>query len=231
MISIKENLASIQDRIVSAAHRAGRDPASVTLVAVSKKKPLTAVLEAASAGQKIFGENYFQDAKEKILACPERLSWHFIGHVQSNKAKPVAELFDMVETVDRLKLARALDKHARNCDRMLSVLLQVNVGRDPKKSGVMPEDIEPLLRGITEFANLKLKGFMTMPPFMANPEDVRPFFRRLRLLAEDFRERGFFAGPDQIQLSMGMSADFEVAIEEGATLVRVGTALFGPRSV
>ena len=231
MIVIKENLAIIQDRIASAARRAGRDPASVSLVAVSKKKPLSAVLEAASAGQNIFGENYLQDAKEKILACPEKLSWHFIGHVQSNKAKAVAELFDMVETVDRLKLARALDKHARNCDRILSVLLQVNIGRDPKKSGVMPEDIEPLLTGISEFTNLRLKGFMTITPFMANPEDVRPFFRRLRRLAEDFQERGFFADIDQVQLSMGMSADFEIAIEEGATLVRVGTALFGPRPV
>ena len=229
MTDIKNNLLDIHRRIAAAAQRAGRQPEEISLVAVSKKKPLSDVLAAHAAGQNIFGENYLQDAREKIEQCPEKLCWHFIGHVQSNKARQVAEFFDMVETVDRLKLAKALDKYAGQLQRCLDVLLQVNIGREPQKSGVLPEDAAELAAKVAALPHLRLKGLMAMPPFSADPENSRPYFRRTRELAAELETKGLFADLERIELSMGMSGDFEVAIEEGATLVRVGTALFGER--
>lgn len=229
MSDIKENLEKIRERIATAALRAGRDPQSVSLVAVSKKIDSRLIEEACACGQTIFGENYMQEAKEKISRLPAAASWHFIGHIQSKKAKDAATLFDLVHTVDRLKLARALDRHAGLAGRTLPVLVQINVGGEAQKEGVTPEHAEELLVSMGELPNLKVKGLMTMPPFMDDPEDVRPFFRTLRQLAEHFAAKGYFDRSKGFDLSMGMSGDFEVAIEEGATLVRVGTALFGPR--
>jgi hypothetical protein len=229
MSAIKENLEKIRERIAAAALRAGRDPHSVGLVAVSKKIDNQLIAEAIACGQRIFGENYMQEAKEKISRLPSAVQWHFIGHIQSKKAKDAAALFDLVHTVDSLKLARALDKHAGLAGRTLSVLVQINVGGETQKEGVAPEHAEELLAAMGELANLKVRGLMTMPPFMDNPEDARPFFRTLRQLAEHFAAKGYFDRSKGFELSMGMSGDFEVAIEEGATLVRVGTALFGPR--
>jgi pyridoxal phosphate enzyme (YggS family) len=230
MSAIQKNLEKIRERIETAALRAGRDPQSVKLVAVSKKIDSHLIEEAIAAGQTIFGENYMQEAKEKINRLQAAVQWHFIGHIQSKKAKDAAALFDLVHTVDNLKLARALDKHAGLAGRTLSVLVQVNVGGEAQKEGVAPENAEELLVSMGELTNLKVRGLMTMPPFMSNPEDVRPYFRTLRQLAEHFAQKGHFDRRDGFELSMGMSGDFEVAIEEGATLVRVGTALFGPRS-
>lgn len=190
---------------------------------------LQQIEQAAQCGQSLFGENYLQDAKGKIEQFKGQAEWHFIGHIQSNKAKAVASLFDFVHTVDRLKLAKALDKHAGQLDKKLSVLVQVNVGEEEQKAGVLPADTEKLIQSLQTLTNLKVCGLMTMPPFKKNPEEVRPYFRQLRLLAENFARKNYFASRSRFELSMGMSGDFEIAIEEGATLVRVGTAIFGQR--
>ena len=229
-MSIRENLAAIRARMAAAATRAGRAPESVTLVAVSKYVPVERIAEAMAAGQELFGENYLQEAEEKIGQLPAALKWHCIGHLQSNKAKAAATLFHMVETVDRIKLARALDRHAAEAGRLLPVLIQVNVGREAQKAGVLPEEATALLGEMRELAHLEVRGLMTMPPFFDQPEAARPYFRALRELAEALASKGLLGTHGAIELSMGMSGDFEVAIEEGATLVRVGTALFGARS-
>lgn len=228
-MTIAEKLECIRQRMAAAARRAGRDSGSVRLVAVSKRVPVDRIAEAVAAGQLLFGENYLQEATEKIGRLDPAINWHFIGHLQSNKTKAAAELFGMVETVDRLKLAKALDKHAAAAGRTLSVLMQVNVGREPRKAGAAPEAAETLLREINALGHLAVKGLMTMPPFFDQPERARPFFRELRLLSEELAGKGLLGAHGPIELSMGMSGDFEVAIEEGATLIRVGTALFGAR--
>lgn len=229
METIAENFASIRERIEAAVRRAGRDPATVRLVAVSKRVDLVGIQDAVAAEQTLFGENYLQEAQLKIKALGGRVKWHFIGHLQSNKAALAADLFSCIETVDRLKLAKALEKHLAGSDRRLPVLLQVNVGREVQKSGVLPEDAEALLRQVNEMPHLQVRGLMTMPPFMADPEAVRPSFSQLRGMAEELTAKGLLGKHGPVELSMGMSGDFEVAIEEGATLVRVGTALFGER--
>ncbi|ADH85265.1 YggS family pyridoxal phosphate-dependent enzyme [Desulfurivibrio alkaliphilus] len=249
MTDIGANLAAVKARIAAAARRSGRDPASVRLVAVSKRVEAERIVTAVAAGQRLFGENYLQEAQAKIsrvnelLAGPEagpeasldptgkaEVSWHFIGHLQSNKAKAAATTdFTMVETIDRLKLARALDRHAAAAGRLLPVLVQVNVGGEAQKAGVMPEQAPELLRSLAELPALRVMGLMTMPPMAAHPEESRPHFARLRQLAEEFARQGLLGAHGSPLLSMGMSADFEVAVEEGANLVRVGTAIFGPR--
>lgn len=216
--------------MAAAARRAGRDPATVQLVAVSKKTAVTRIAEVARAGQLLFGENYLQEATAKVALLGPPLRWHFIGHLQSNKARQVAELFDMVETVDRLKVGRALDGHLGKIGKVMAVLVEVNIGREPQKSGVLPEEVAELLLGLAACRQLRVLGLMTMPPFCREAEEVRPYFRQLRQLAESLTAQGLLGREGPVELSMGMSADFEVAIEEGATLVRVGTALFGERA-
>lgn len=230
MTAVEKNLEEIRGKIARAAWRCGRDPETIQLVAVSKKIDPALIQEAIAAGQRLFGENYMQEAREKISAVKEKVQWHFIGHLQSNKAKDAAYFFDAVHTVDRLKLAKALDKYAGQAGKNLSVLVQVNVGEEPQKEGIATQDAEALLRSMQGLSHLTIAGLMTMPPFYDDPEAVRPYFRKLRQLAEDFAAKGYFAGKKDFELSMGMSGDFEVAIEEGATLVRIGTAIFGPRS-
>ncbi len=229
MSGIAENLIIIRERIAAAARRAGRNPGEVRLVAVSKRVGLDQIREAMAAGQTLFGENYLQEAELKVKALGRRVKWHFIGHLQSNKAKLASEFFDCVETVDRLKLGATLDRHLAAVGRRLPVLVQVNVGRESQKSGVLPEDAETLLRGLGELENIEARGLMAMPPLCHDPETSRPYFRELRQLADTLAAKGLFAGSGPVELSMGMSGDFEVAVEEGATLVRVGTALFGER--
>ncbi len=230
--TIAENIEAVQKRMRQAALRAGRDPDSVRLVAVSKRKSAGLVAEALAAGQELFGENYLQEAQAKIVS-PELVGkgvrWHFIGHLQSNKARLAAGLFACLETLDSIKLARALEKRLAELERTLAVLVQVNVGRESQKAGVLPEEAERLCRELAGCPHLLLRGLMTMPPFSEDPEQSRPFFRQLRILAEELAAKGLFPGNREPELSMGMSGDFEVAIEEGATLVRVGTALFGER--
>jgi len=226
---ISDNLRQIKANIATAANKAGRDPQTVKLVAVSKYVPIERLQEAVDAGQRLFGENYLQEAAEKIERLKGDISWHFIGHLQSNKAKQAASLFPMVETVDRLKIARALDNQASQLGKELSILIQVNVGREAQKSGVLPEEAPKLLRAIQAETNLKVCGLMTMPPFFDAPEKSRPFFRQLKELADQLACKRLFTDNSHVELSMGMSGDYEVAIEEGATIVRVGTALFGSR--
>ncbi|PIE55694.1 MAG: YggS family pyridoxal phosphate-dependent enzyme [Desulfobulbus propionicus] len=226
---IAERLEQVRETIGQAALRAGRTPGDITLVAVSKRQSVTQIATAVACGQLAFGENYLQEAQEKIEACPQQINWHFIGHLQSNKARLAARLFQVIETVDRLKTARLLDKEARS-GTGLSILVQVNVGEDPRKSGVAAQQLPGLLEAIHTQTTLRVEGLMTMPPYNPDPEASRPHFARLRALAEENAARGFFADTSQVALSMGMSGDFQVAIEEGATLVRIGTSIFGERT-
>jgi hypothetical protein len=225
MTPIAQNLAEVRRRINAAAQRAGRDPAAVRLLAVSKTMPVEMVREAVAADQRLFGENYLQEARPKIEALGQAASWHFIGHLQSKKAKAVVALFELIHGVDRLKLAQALDAAAAQMGKVQDILIQVNLAEEATKSGVAPEAAPELLREISRLPHLRVMGLMTMPPFLA-PEAVRPYFRALRELRDRLTD---LSGHSLPELSMGMSGDFEVAIEEGATLVRVGTAIFGSR--
>ena len=226
-----DNLQTIEKNIALAAERCGRSADSVQLVAVSKRKDLEVIQQAISCGQQVFGENYLQEAEQKITALKnKKLCWHFIGHLQSNKARIAAELFDVIETVDRIKIARTLDRHAVALDKDLRVFVQVNIGRENQKHGVLPEDAEELLVLINRETQLKVLGLMGMPPYSNDPEDARGYFRELKQLSDRLAGKKVFADNTDVQLSMGMSADYMVAIEEGATLVRVGTALFGRRA-
>jgi len=225
--AIADALRGIRQRIHRACERQGRDPAGVTLVAVSKRKPAEAIRTAyAAAGQRAFGENYVQELVSKAAALSDLsdLQWHCIGHVQKNKAREVVQIAAMAETVDRLSLVSALQRRAAAADRWLDVLIQVNISGEQSKSGCEPGAVGDLIGSLRDAPRLHLRGLMTMPPYLADPEDVRPYFRRLRELRE--AHGGEQALPE---LSMGMSHDFEVAIEEGATIVRVGSAIFGPR--
>lgn len=224
--TLHSRLAEIRERIATAAERSGRRAEDVTLVAVSKRVPAARLQEAAAAGQVLFGENYLQEAADKIAALPG-MGWHFIGGVQSNKVGQIAELFQAVETVDRLKIAQALERQLARLNKLMPVYAQVNIGREPQKSGVLPEHIVELVVGIAGCPHLRLAGLMAMPPYHPIPEASRVFFRQMKELADDLLQRGLV--PHALGLSMGMSADFEIAIEEGATLVRVGSALFGER--
>lgn len=230
MGTVAENIETIRTRIRAAAERVGRDPGSVRLVAVSKHQPLAAIREAMAAGQVIFGENYLQEAQEKVAALGQGVAWHCIGHLQSNKARIAAEIFACIETIDRLKLAIALETRLAELGKTMPVLIQVNVGGEAQKAGIAPEKAGLLCRELQQFPHLRLQGLMTMPPFVENPEESRGCFRQLRLLGEELAVQGLLGLHGPVQLSMGMSGDFEVAIEEGATLVRVGTALFGERN-
>ena len=220
------NFSAIQQRIAAACARAGRDPASVTLVAVSKGQPPEVIRAAADAGQTLFGENKNQEAKVKISLCPDRLQWHFIGHLQSNKCRDAVRLFSMIESVDSLALAEEINKWAGQSAKTMPVLLEVNVAGEATKFGFTPERLLAELERINALPKIEIHGLMTIAPWSPEPERTRTVFRRLRELNESC---GKILGAPLTQLSMGMSGDFEVAIEEGATLVRVGTALFGER--
>ena len=226
---IQANLHSIYETIKETALKAGRDPSGIKLVAVTKNVAPGQIAEAATCGHTLFGENYLQEATAKIPLCPQNAHWHFIGHLQSNKARQAVEHFECIETVDSLKLVKALDKYAQMMQKPLSIFIQVNIGKEPQKSGIMPEDLLPFLRLVGTETNLKPHGLMTMPPYDPDPERSRPFFRQLREIFESARRQQLFADESQAELSMGMSGDFPVAIEEGATIIRVGTALFGQR--
>lgn len=227
---IKANLDSVQQRISRAAEACGRRPEEVRLVAVSKSMPRDKLIQAVEAGVETLGENYVQEAREKfnaLYALP--IAWHFIGHLQSNKAKYVVKIFDLIHSVDSLKLARALDKQARKIDKVQEILIQVNISEEATKSGVRAEETLELVQEVSRFDNVAVKGLMTMPPFFNAPEKVRPFFRALAQLRQRIEAEGI-PKVRMDELSMGMTGDFEVAIQEGATLVRIGTAIFGERS-
>ena len=208
-----------------AALRAGRRPEEVRLVGAIKGVDVDRIAEAVESGLEIVGENYVQEALRKREVLGDRVRWHMIGHLQRNKARHAVGLFEMIHSVDSLKLAQELQKRAAKEGREVGVLLQVNLSGEETKSGVAPEGVQELAEAISEMPNLRLKGLMTMPPYFEDPEGARPYFQALRRLRDELQRQGL---PVE-ELSMGMSADFEVAIEEGATLVRVGTAIFGQR--
>jgi|UniRef100_A0A7V6A526 pyridoxal phosphate enzyme (YggS family) len=226
MDRIRRNLEEIKRRLDDAARRAGRDLADIRLVAVTKTVGVERLKIAVAAGQTLFGENYVQEASGKIATLGPGLTWHFIGHLQSNKAKAAVELFDLIHSVDRLSLAQALEQAAARRDKIQDLLLQVNVAGEASKSGAAPEHVEDLLREISKMPHLRVMGLMTMPPWFDDPEKVRPYFRALRELRDRLRD---VHGAELPELSMGMTGDFEVAVSEGATLVRIGTAIFGQR--
>jgi len=227
-MSIAVNLANIQERIAAAARKAGRDPAEVRVVAVSKTQPAIAVDEAARCGQLLFGENYVQELAAKAAEVTERVEWHFIGHLQSNKVRQIAGLVSMVHSVDRLSLAGEIDRQWGKTRKVCDILVQVNIAREATKSGTGTGDLFELVRDIAQLPHVRVRGLMTMPPFFDDPEGARPYFRELQRLATEIAARRI-GGVVMDELSMGMSGDFEVAIEEGATLVRVGSAIFGER--
>ncbi|MGB9699330.1 MAG: YggS family pyridoxal phosphate-dependent enzyme [Thermodesulfobacteriota bacterium] len=228
MSQIADNLKKVQERMEAAARRAGRNLEEIRLVAVSKTVPPDRVLEGIQAGIKILGENYVQEAKKKIEALGREVAWHFIGHLQTNKAKIAVRLFDLIHSVDSLHLAEELNKAARSEGKVLPILLEVKLSEEKSKFGVEEDNILQLAEGISHMENLIIQGLMTMPPLFPNPEDARPYFIRLRKLREIIANQKL-PRVSMAELSMGMSNDFEIAIEEGATLVRVGTAIFGPR--
>jgi pyridoxal phosphate enzyme (YggS family) len=227
-MSTAENLKTVMDRIASAAKRAGRTPSSVGLVVVTKTVDVEKIREATAAGASILGENRVQEAKEKIERLGQIAHWHLIGHLQTNKAKYAVKLFGLIHSVDNLELAKELDKQAAKINKVQDVLIEVNIAGEAAKAGVAMEGAASLIREAAKLKNISIKGLMTMPPYSENPEDSRPYFRELRKLAAGIRKEDI-PGVSLQELSMGMSGDFEVAVEEGATMVRVGTAIFGER--
>ncbi len=203
-----------------------RVPPHVTVVAATKDRTVAEIRAAISAGIQHIGENYVQEAEKKMREIPEPATWHMIGRLQTNKARKAAQLFHWIQSVDSLELAQRLAQAAAQARKILPVLIQVNIGREPQKAGVWPEQVFALAQGIRGLPNLELRGLMAIPPAPERPEDSRPYFRAMRTLFEELRAAGFPIDT----LSMGMSADWEIAVEEGATMIRLGTALFGPRA-
>lgn len=229
---LSQRISSVYKRITYAALRAGRNPEEIKLIAVTKSHGIDKIKEAAQLGLRIFGENRVQEAKDKIEDLKEffnkwrmNIEWHMIGHLQSNKVKDAVRLFELIHSVDSEKLASMIDREAEKIGKVQRILIQVKLSDEESKFGIKPEDTEKLIEFCSKLSNIKLEGLMTIPPYFENPEDVRPYFKKLRQMKEELVQKGYFLR----ELSMGMSHDFEVAIEEGATMVRIGTALFGER--
>ena len=227
-MSIASNLQDIQGRIRSAALAAGREPASVRLVAVSKTRPAGDVIQAHQAGQVVFGENYVQELVTKAAEISEALEWHFIGHLQSNKVRQLAGLVTMIHSVDRLSLAEEVSRQWGRLGLCCDILIQVNLSGETTKSGTTEAEALQLARSVSVLPHVRIRGLMTMPPFFDDPEAARPFFAELLRLSRRIAAEGI-PRVEMRELSMGMSGDFEAAIREGATLVRVGTSIFGAR--
>jgi len=231
-MSIAENIAQVREQIAAAARRAARNPDAITLMAVSKTFPTERIREAHAAGLRVFGENRVQEfaGKANTLRDLRDAEWHLIGHLQSNKAAKATELFDAVDSIDSVRLAEKLNASAENAGKTLSVLIEINVGGEAAKSGIAPgsEELERVLQGVPRWKNLTVRGLMTVPPYTEDPEGARTYFQQLRKTRDAITARSLPALSLDV-LSMGMSHDFEVAIEEGATCVRVGTAIFGER--
>jgi len=232
-MSIAENVVLVRERIAAAARRVGRNPDEVTLMGVSKTFPVESIREAYSAGLRVFGENRVQEFSGKATALLDLsdCEWHLIGHLQTNKAAKAVELFDAVDSVDSVRTAEKLNSMAEGANKILSVLIEINVGGESAKSGVAPgsDELELLLQGAPRWGNLTIRGLMTVPPYTEDPKGSRAYFRQLRQIRDGIAARGL-PKIGMAVLSMGMSHDFEVAIEEGSTCVRVGTAIFGERS-
>ena len=231
-MTIAENLKRVRERIAAAAHRGGRNSEEITLMAVTKTFPAERIREAYDAGHRLFGENRVQEFAEKAGALRDLsdAEWHMIGHLQSNKAGKAAELFSGVDSIDSLKLAEKLNAAAEKLNKKVDVLIEINVGGEEAKSGVGPDapELQKILQAASGLRNLRIRGLMTIPPFTEDPQQARRYFRKLRDLRDKIAAQKLPAVAMEV-LSMGMSHDFEVAIEEGATCVRVGTGIFGER--
>jgi len=228
-MQIQSNIKKIHDDIRAAAQKSGRDASQVTLIAVSKRKPPEMIQQAIDAGHRDFGENYIQEAMEKIdILGRESAIWHFIGHLQSNKAKFAVKYFDLIHTVDTLKLAGEINRQARKIGKIQKILIQVNIAQETTKSGAEKNEVMNIAKQACQFDNLHVSGLMCMPPFFDDPEDARIYFKKLKQISKDIKALNL-PNTAMTHLSMGMSNDFTVAVEEGATLVRVGTAIFGAR--
>ena len=231
-MSIADNIARVKQRIFQAAARAGRNPDSVTLMAVSKVVEPERIHQAYEAGIRVLGENRVQEFADKASAVQDltQAEWHLIGHLQSNKANKAAGLFHAIDSVDSLRLAQKLDQAAHQAGKILPILIEINVGGEENKSGIAPgsQELEELLNAASSLQNLQVQGLMTIPPYTEDPEGARPYFRKLRDLRDQIASRKLPRIRMEV-LSMGMSHDFEIAIEEGSTCVRVGTAIFGER--
>lgn len=227
-MGIAENIAQIREQITACCVRRQRDPASVRLVAVSKVKPAAMVEEAFLAGQTIFGESYVQEFGEKAAQVKQPVEWHFIGHLQSNKVKYLRGMVSLIHSVDRLSLAQEIDRQWGKDGKTANVLIQVNLGEEESKSGTTSQELVSLVGQVAQLEHVRIRGLMALPPWLEDPEEVRPYFRELRSLAQEIQSLKL-PGVEMQELSMGMSHDFAVAIEEGATLVRIGTAIFGER--
>jgi hypothetical protein len=228
-MGIKENLRSIRERINQVAKKAGRNPKDIILVAATKNVDSFRIREAMDNGIRIVGENRVQEAKGKFQELGEVLEWHFIGHLQTNKVREALNIFSMIQSVDSLRVAKVISQEAMNKGKIQEILLEVNVGEEVNKFGFREEELIAILPAMASLPNLRILGLMTVPPYLSSPENGRPYFRKLRKFSRRLEELGISEVKMQY-LSMGMSHDFEVAIEEGANMVRIGTAIFGPRS-
>jgi pyridoxal phosphate enzyme (YggS family) len=227
-MSIADNLKTVNEKIAAAAKHACRELSSVRLIVVTKTVDVDRIREAVAAGAVILGENRVQEAKDKIEKLGGIAGWHLIGHLQSNKAKYAVKLFDLIHSVDNLELAKEIDKQAAKIGKMQNVLIEVSIAGEAQKAGVGLDRTIELINEAAKLKNIAIQGIMTVPPLLDDPDAVRPYFRKMRLLADGIKKENI-PNVNMKELSMGMSGDFEVAIEEGATMVRVGTAIFGKR--
>ena len=228
MVDVAANHRKIIDRVSEAALRVGRNPREIKLLAAAKSQSVELVQAAIAAGVRLIGENYVQEAEEKRHAISEAVEWHMIGHLQRNKVKAALNTFDLIQSLDSVALARELDKEGRRNGKTVRTLIEINLGDEQSKSGIGRDKVAELVERVSELAHLQVEGLMAVPPFKENPEEIRPYFRSLRELQVELQgwkiPNGSFS-----ELSMGMTHDYPIAIEEGATIVRIGTALFGPR--
>ncbi len=225
---IAENIKKVRERIAGAAGRAGRDASEITLVAVSKTKPVSVIEAAYRAGERVFGENRVQELSEKFPVLPNDIAWHMIGHLQTNKVKHVLGKAVLIHSLDNIRLAQTIQEEAQKRDLLCQVLLEVNVAGEDSKFGLPPQGVEEFVRQIAKFDRIRVKGLMTVAPFTEKPEENRKYFRQMKRLAVDISGKNIDNVSMEV-LSMGMTGDFEVAVEEGATMVRVGTGIFGER--
>ncbi len=225
-MSIRENLERIREKIRVKSELVGRDPQEITLVAVTKTVEADRIEEAIAAGVNIIGESRVQEAKEKYRKVESKIIWHLVGHLQRNKAKDAVKIFDLIHSVDSTKLAKEIDKQAKKVGKIQKILVEVNASGEESKYGLSPEEVITFLKEVSGFPNIKVEGLMTMAPFYENPQDCRPYFRKLRELREEIKAENI-KDVEMVYLSMGMSSDFEVAIEEGSNMVRIGKAIFG----
>jgi PLP dependent protein len=228
MVDVAANCREVLERIGEAASRSGRNPTEIRLLAASKSQSVDKIRAAIAAGVRLFGENYVQEAEAKRSAIGGSIEWHMIGHLQRNKARTALDLFDLIQSLDNVELARALDKEGKKKQRFARAFVEVNLAAEESKSGVACNRVAGLLEEIGKLPNIRIEGLMAVPPYRDNPEEIRPYYCALRELRDELKTLNA-SNVDLRELSMGMTHDYPVAIEEGATLVRIGTAIFGPR--